>query len=74
MGKSGKTNYVPREEGYRQRFRLHSSGTKLHGGGKIQMSVLHPIRKPCPLCGRPMKLVRDETAEREHYVCRGSAA
>ncbi|WJR75574.1 hypothetical protein [Bradyrhizobium sp. NP1] len=33
------------------------------------MSVLHPVREPCPVCGRPMKLVRDETAGREHYVC-----
>lgn len=30
------------------------------------MSLLHPIRKPCPHCGRPMKLVRDEAAS---YVC-----
>ena len=34
------------------------------------MSVLHPIRKPCPVCGRPMKFVRDETGRAgEHYVC-----
>ncbi|MGY8706086.1 hypothetical protein RAD16_10130 [Bradyrhizobium sp. 18BD] len=34
------------------------------------MSLLHPIRKPCPHCGRPMKLVRDEAARsRERYVC-----
>lgn len=36
------------------------------------MSLLHPIRKPCPHCGRPMKLVRDETARGgERYVCAG---
>nr|WP_028167893.1 hypothetical protein [Bradyrhizobium elkanii] len=35
------------------------------------MSLLHPIRKPCPHCGRPMKLVRDETARGgERYLCR----
>lgn len=35
------------------------------------MSLLHPIRKPCPHCGRAMKLVRDETARGgERYVCR----
>ncbi|MCC8962482.1 hypothetical protein H8A95_09200 [Bradyrhizobium sp. Pear76] len=34
------------------------------------MPVLHPIRKPCPHCGRPMKLVRDEAAKGgERYVC-----
>jgi hypothetical protein len=33
------------------------------------MSVLHPIRKPCPVCGTPMRLVRDEATEREQYVC-----
>ena len=33
------------------------------------MLTLHPIRKLCPLCGKPMRLVRSETAERERYVC-----
>lgn len=34
------------------------------------MSLLHPIRKPCPHCGRPMKLVHDEAARSaERYVC-----
>lgn len=32
------------------------------------MSVLYPIRKPCPVCGRAMKLEPDQ-AGREHYVC-----
>lgn len=34
------------------------------------MSLLHPLRKACPHCGRPMKLVRDEAAKSgERYVC-----
>lgn len=34
------------------------------------MAVLFPIRKPCPVCGRPMKLVQDEPDGRaEHFVC-----
>ncbi|NYG44856.1 hypothetical protein [Bradyrhizobium sp. WSM2793] len=34
------------------------------------MSMLHPILKPCPHCGRPMKLVRDAAARGgERYVC-----
>jgi hypothetical protein len=34
------------------------------------MSLLHQVRKPCPHCGRPMKLVRDEAANgKESYVC-----
>lgn len=34
------------------------------------MSLLHPIRKPCPYCGRPMKLVSDEAARAgERYLC-----
>lgn len=33
------------------------------------MSVLHPVRKPCPICGKPMKLVLSETVEGERYVC-----
>lgn len=37
------------------------------------MSLLHPIQKPCPHCGRPMKLVRDEAARGgERYVQLGS--
>lgn len=32
------------------------------------MSVLHPMRKVCPVCGRPMKLAPDRTG-RERYVC-----
>lgn len=34
------------------------------------MSVLHPIRKLCPVCGKPMKLVSSATRSgREHYIC-----
>ena len=34
------------------------------------MSVLHPIGKPCPIRGKPMKRVRSEATEhREVYVC-----
>ena len=34
------------------------------------MSVLHPIRKPCPVCGKPMKRVPSEAREhREMHVC-----
>ncbi|MCK1268930.1 zinc ribbon domain-containing protein [Bradyrhizobium sp. 49] len=32
------------------------------------MSVLHPIRKACPSCGRPMKLV-SQGGGRDRYVC-----
>lgn len=29
-----------------------------------------PVRKPCPRCGKPMKLVYDQTDRgRERYVC-----
>jgi hypothetical protein len=32
--------------------------------------VLHPARKPCPLCGKPIKRVSDEIGEgRERYLC-----
>jgi hypothetical protein len=38
--------------------------------GKIHMSLLHPIRKLCPVCGKPMKLVSNETGcGQERYVC-----
>jgi predicted RNA-binding Zn-ribbon protein involved in translation (DUF1610 family) len=34
------------------------------------MSLLHPVRKPCPHCGRAMKLVTDEAARgQERYAC-----
>jgi hypothetical protein len=32
------------------------------------MAALYPIRKACPVCGRPMKLLPDE-AGRDRYVC-----
>jgi hypothetical protein len=35
-------------------------GTKLMAG-EIHMSAVHPIRKPCPVCGKAMKRVRHET-------------
>lgn len=34
------------------------------------MAMRHPIRKVCPACGRPLKLVPDEKAKgRDLYVC-----
>ncbi|MDA9489936.1 hypothetical protein XI08_12555 [Bradyrhizobium sp. CCBAU 11361] len=34
------------------------------------MSVLDPVRKLCPACGRPMKFVRGEACRSlERYVC-----
>nr|WP_081494552.1 zinc ribbon domain-containing protein [Bradyrhizobium yuanmingense] len=34
------------------------------------MTVPHPIRKECPACGRPMKLVKSDAGpRRERYVC-----
>ena len=32
------------------------------------MMAAYPIRKACPACGKPMKLVADENG-REQYVC-----
>jgi hypothetical protein len=32
------------------------------------MTTRHPIRKACPSCGKPMKLVVDEKG-RERYAC-----
>lgn len=46
-----------------------SRGPKLSAVGKFDMAVLHPIRTACPVCGRPMKLVKDDAGtERERYV------
>lgn len=34
------------------------------------MAMLHPVRKACPACGKPMKVVPDEASEgRSRYVC-----
>lgn len=34
------------------------------------MAMLHPVRKACPACGKPMKAVPDEASEkRPRYVC-----
>jgi hypothetical protein len=34
------------------------------------MTMLFPMRKPCPLCGKPMKLAADESTKgSERYVC-----
>lgn len=45
-------------------------GLTLPVGRGNQMSLLHPGRKPCPHCGRPVKLVSDEAAEgSKRYVC-----
>jgi hypothetical protein len=34
------------------------------------MAALHPIRKACPACGKPMVAVPDDTAVgRQRYVC-----
>jgi hypothetical protein len=34
------------------------------------MTARHPIRKACPVCGRPMKLVAAEgETGRERYIC-----
>ena len=34
------------------------------------MAMLHPVRKACPACGKPMKAVSDGASERRsRYVC-----
>jgi transposase-like protein len=34
------------------------------------MATLHPIRKPCPSCGKPMTAVPDDAVkDRLRYVC-----
>jgi NADH pyrophosphatase NudC (nudix superfamily) len=46
-----------------------SAELECHRGGK-QMAMLHPVRKACPACGKPMKAVPDEASEgRPRYVC-----
>lgn len=38
--------------------------------GATKMSAFHPVRKPCPLCGKPMKRASDETKKgRDRYMC-----
>jgi hypothetical protein len=34
-----------------------SAELECHAGGK-QMAMLHPVRKACPACGKPMSYVR----------------
>jgi hypothetical protein len=33
------------------------------------MAALYPIRKACPVCGKPMKVVPENRTGRERYVC-----
>ena len=33
------------------------------------MTALYPIRKACPVCGKPMKVVPENQTARERYVC-----
>lgn len=33
------------------------------------MAALHPIRKACPTCGRPMAAMPNNTEGRQRYVC-----
>lgn len=32
-------------------------------------SLLHPMRKACPSCGRPMRLAAAENARSERFIC-----
>src|SRR3954468_9606312 len=46
-----------------------SAELECHRRGK-QMAMLHPVRKACPACGKPMKAVPDEASEKcPRYVC-----
>ena len=46
-----------------------SAELECHRRGK-QMAMLHPVRKACPGCGKPMKAVSDEASgRRPRYVC-----
>ena len=33
------------------------------------MTALYPIRRACPVCGKPMKVVPENQPGRERYVC-----
>jgi hypothetical protein len=47
-----------------------SGGAKIRAVGESKMTPRHPIRKACPSCGKPMKLVDSEgETVRERYVC-----
>jgi ssDNA-binding Zn-finger/Zn-ribbon topoisomerase 1 len=35
------------------------------------MTVLYPIRKACPACGKPMKVVPGNQTGGERYLCTG---
>jgi hypothetical protein len=46
------------------------AGLSCGGRGNSKMTALHPIRKACPSCGKPMAAVPDDVAEgRPRYVC-----
>jgi predicted RNA-binding Zn-ribbon protein involved in translation (DUF1610 family) len=41
-----------------------------YSGDESDANAAHPVRKPCPFCGNPMKPAPDEIREwRERYVC-----
>jgi hypothetical protein len=33
------------------------------------MTARYPIRKACPVCGKPMQVVPEDQMGRERYVC-----
>jgi hypothetical protein len=39
------------------------------GSRGIPMTAPYPIRKACPVCGKPMKVVPEDQMGRERYVC-----
>ena len=39
------------------------------GSREIPMTALYPIRRACPVCGKPMKVVPENQTGRERYVC-----
>jgi hypothetical protein len=60
----------PPRPSFCDRLESASRGAKMPAVGKAKMTARHPIRKACPSCGKPMKLVHSEgETGREHYVC-----